>query len=229
MTNSKDKNINAIEEAKSFEAILNYQKDWIGKKIKLFAYCLLVICFILALAVAFLIFRSDKELVLIRVDNTTGYAEVLSRVTDEDLTADEALGKFFASRYVTLREQYIHGSVQEDYRLVQLYSSSAEQQKYLAFWSKEDAPDAKYEENYSVKIDILAISITSGTGDFKVANIRFKKNIIDLRNMKSSQEYHTARLVYDFTPYEKITNKNRLDNPLGFKVEDYEATKDLRV
>lgn len=228
MTSSKDHNINAIEEAKSFEAILNYQKDWIGKKTKLFAYCLLSLSIILALVVAFLVFRSDKELVLIRVDNTTGYTEVLSRVAEEDLIADEALGKFFASRYVTLREQYIHGVVQEDYRLVQLYSSSAEQQKYLEFWSKEDAPDARYEENFSVKIDILAISITSGMGDFKVATIRFRKNILDLRNLKNTEEYHTARLVYDFAPYEKITNKNRLDNPLGFKVEDYETTKDLR-
>lgn len=228
MPNSKDNNINHIEEAKSFEAILNYQKDWIGKKTKLFAYCLLAICIILALAVAFLVFKDDKELVVIRVNENTGYAEVLTRVVEEDLTADEALGKFFASRYVTLREQYIHGAVQEDYRLVQLYSASAEQQKYLAFWSKEDAPDAKYEENFSVKIDILAISITSGTGDFKVATIRFKKNILDLRNLKNKEEYHTARLVYDFTPYEKITDKNRLDNPLGFKVEDYETTQDLR-
>ncbi len=228
MTNLQDKNINHIEEAKSFEAILNYQKDWISKKTKLFAYCLLVICIILALAVAFLVFKDDKELVLIRVNNDTGYAEVLTRVAEEDLTADEALGKFFASRYLTLREQYIHSVVQEDYRLVQLYSGRSERDKYLEFWSKEDAPDAKYEENYSVKIDILSISITSGTGDFKVANIRFKKNIIDLRNMKTSEEYHTARLVYDFAPYEKITDKNRLDNPLGFKVEDYETTKDLK-
>lgn len=229
MTSSKDKNINAIEEAKSFEAILNYQKDWIGKKTKLFAYCLLVICIILAIAIAFLVFKDDKELVLIRVDNTTGYTEVLTRVAEQDLPADEALGKFFASRYATLREQYIHSVVQEDYRLVQLYSGSSERDKYIELWSKEDAPDAKYEENYSVKIDILSISITSGTGDFKVANIRYKKNLIDLRrNMKTSEEYYTARLVYDFMPYEKITDKNRLDNPLGFKVEDYEATKDLR-
>lgn len=228
MTNSKDHTIQAIEEAKSFEAILNYQKDWIGKKTKLFAYCLLVICIILAIAIAFLVFKDDKELVLIRVDNTTGYTEVLTRVAEQDLTADEALGKFFASRYLTLREQYIHGSVQEDYRLVQLYSSSSERDKYLEFWNKEDAPDAKYEENFSVKIDILAISITSGTGDFKIANIRFRKNILDLRNFKNTEEYFTARLVYDFMPYEEITDKNRLDNPLGFKVEDYEATKDLR-
>lgn len=228
MPKTKENNINAIEEAKSFEAILNYQKDWIGKKTKLFAYCLLSLSIILAIAVAFLVFKDDKELVLIRVDNTTGYAEVLTRAVEEDLTADEALGKFFASRYVTLREQYIHGSIKEDYRLVQLYSSPAEQQKYLAFWSREDSPDAKYDENFSVKIDILAISITSGTGDFKVATIRFKKNILDLRSMKTTEEHHTARLVYDFTPYEKITNKNRLDNPLGFKVEDYETTKDLK-
>lgn len=228
MTNLKDKNINAIEEAKSFEAILNYQKDWIGKNAKLVTFFLLAICIILAISVAFLVFKDDKELVLIRVDNTTGYAEVLTRVAEEDLTADEALGKFFASRYVSLREQYIHGSVQEDYRLVQLYSSSSERDKYLEFWNKEDAPDAKYEENFSVKIDILAISITSGTGDFKVANIRFRKNILDLRNLKNTEEYFTARLVFDFTPYEEITDKNRLDNPLGFKVEDYEATKDLR-
>lgn len=228
MPNSKDNNINHIEEAKSFEAILNYQKDWIGKRTKLFAYCFLILSLILASAVAFLVFKDDKELVVIRVNENTGYAEVLTRAVEEDLTADEALGKFFASRYVTLREQYIHGVVQEDYRLVQLYSSSAEQQKYLEFWSKEDAPDAKYEENFSVKIDILAISITSGTGDFKVATIRFKKNILDLRSMKNVQEYHTARLVYDFSPYEKITDKNRLDNPLGFKVEDYETTQDLR-
>lgn len=228
MSNSKDHTIQAIEEAKSFEAILNYQKDWIGKNAKLFTFFLLTICIILAIAVAFLVFKDNKELVLIRVDNTTGYAEVLSRVTDEDLTADEALGKFFASRYVSLREQYVYGSVQEDYRLVQLYSGKDEQQKYLAFWSREDAPDAKYEENFSVKIDIISISITRATDDFKEATIRFKKNILDLRSMKLSEEYHTARLIYDFTPEDKITDRNRLDNPLGFKVEDYQVTQDLR-
>lgn len=228
MPNSKDHTIQAIEDAKSFEAILNYQKDWIGKKSHIITCCILALVIILAIAVLLLIFKDDKELVLIRVNNDTGYAEVLTSVAEENLTEAEVLGKFFASRYVILREQYVYGSLQEDFRLVQLYSGKDEQQKYLAFWSKEDAPDAKYEENYSVKIDILSISITSGTDDFRVATIRFKKNILDLRSMKLSEEYHTARLVYDFTPEEKITDRNRLDNPLGFKVEDYEATKDLR-
>lgn len=97
----------------------------------------------------------------------------------------------------------ICGLLQEDYRLVQLYSGKEEQQKYLAFWQREDAPDAIYEQNYSVKIDIISISITSGTDNFKVATIRFKKNILDLRSMKSAEEYHSARLVYDFTPGER--------------------------
>ncbi len=216
-----------IEESKTFESILACQKDLLSVRAWRVTYCLIALCIILSLMILALLVKHDKEVVLIRVDNTTGYAEVMSKVSEEELTSDEALGKFFVSRYISLREQYIYGSLQEDYRLVQLYSDSSVQKDYVDFFDAAGSPDQVYGEDFAVKIEIVSINLSSGTLEQNIATVRFKKAITDLRNHKTKEEYYSARLVFDFSPEEAITDKKRLDNPLGFKVSSYQVTPEL--
>ena len=95
-----------LEQAKSFETILTLQKDLMAVRSWRICYILIGFCVILSLIILALVLAQEKELVLIRVDNRTGEAEVLSQLKETSLTQDEAIEKFFASRYLILREQY---------------------------------------------------------------------------------------------------------------------------
>lgn len=216
-----------IEEAKSFESILVLQKDLLANRAWIVSYVLLGLCIILSIIIFLLFWLQEKELVLIRVDNRTGAAELISSVTKSEISEDEAIGKYFASLYLTLREQYIYGSLQQDYQLVQIYSMPSVKKEYIALFDKEDAADRVLGEDFAVKIEIISISIGEATDPYKLASIRYKKKTTDLRNQKTKEEFLAAKIVYDFMLEEQVSSKIRLTNPLGFKVVNYQVTPEL--
>lgn len=216
-----------IEQAKSFEAILASQKDLLATKAWRICYLLVGICVFLSMIIAVLILTQEKEIVLIRVDNRTGEAEVLSKLSETNITEDEAIAKFFAAKYLTLREQYNYFSLQNDYEVVQLFSSEQTRNEYLDIFERSDSPDKALGEDFNIKVDIISINISSATDPHKLASIRFRKTISDLKNSKTKEKFYNARLVFVFEPERKVSEKFRLNNPLGFKVVSYQAGQEL--
>lgn len=112
-----------IQQAKSFESILSLQKDLLAARAWRICYFFAGLCILLSSIILMLVLTQEKEIALIRVDNRTGEAEVLSKLKETTITEDEAVAKFFASRYLVLREQYDYFSLQNDYETVQLFSN----------------------------------------------------------------------------------------------------------
>jgi len=169
----------------------------------------------------------EKEIVLIRVDNRTGEAEILTKLSEKEITKDEAIDKFFASRYLTLREQYDYFSLQNDYEIVQFFSSPAVKEEYLSIFDRNDSPDNVFGEDFNVKIEVISITIEPATEPYHLAAIRFKKRITDLKNNKTKEKFYNARVTFGFTPTEEVTERVRLHNPLGFKVMSYQVSPEL--
>ena len=215
------------EQAKSFETILTLQKDLLAARAWRIGYILAGFCLILSLIILTLVLTQKKEIVLIRVDNRTGEAEVLSQLKETSSTQDEAVEKFFTSRYLILREQYDYFSLQHDYETVQLFSSDVVRGNYLKTFDGQDAPHEVYGQNFNITVDIISIAISSATEPSRLASIRFRKKIFDIVNNKTREKFYTARIVFDFDPEKKVSEKFRLANPLGFKVVSYQTSPEF--
>jgi type IV secretion system protein VirB8 len=216
-----------IQQAKSFETILSLQKKFLAAQAWRICYVFASLSLFLSLIILALILTQEKEIVLIRVDNRTGEAEVLSKVSEEKLTQEEAVEKFFTSRYLMLREQYDYFSLQHDYETVQIFSSSKVRDEYLALFDRSDSPDKVLGEDFNIKVDIVSIAISPATQPYRLASIRFRKKIHDIKNNKTTEKFYTARIVFGFAPEKKIPEKLRLVNPLGFEVVSYQASQEL--
>jgi|AntAceMinimDraft_11_1070367.scaffolds.fasta_scaffold15506_3 type IV secretion system protein VirB8 len=216
-----------LDEGKSFETILTLQKDLLAARAWRMCYFFVGLCILLTVIILAMVFLQEKEVVLIRVDNRTGDAEILSKLSGTEITQDEAISKFFASRYLTLREQYDYFSLQNDYGLVQLFSSPTVKEEYTDIYNRSDSPDVLFGEDFNIKIDIVSITISAATEPYALASIRFKKRIKDVKNNKIKEEFHTARIVFGFSTEEEVSERVRLHNPLGFKVVSYQISPEL--
>ena len=216
-----------IEQAKSFETILTLQKDLLAQRAWRICYVFASLCVFLSIIILVLVLTQEKELVLIRVDNRTGEAEVISQLKESQTTQDEAVEKFFASKYLTLREQYDYFSLQNDYEIVQIFSSPEVRDEYLNIFEQKDSPDKVFGENFNIRIDVISISINDATQPHRLASIRFRKRVHDIRNKKTKEKYYVARIVFDFEPEKKMSEKLRLYNPLGFTVSSYQVSEEL--
>ena len=215
------------EQAKSFETILTLQKDLLAARAWRICYIFAGFCLILSIILLTFVLTQKKEIVLIRVDNRTGEAEVLSQLKETSSTQDEAVEKFFTSRYLILREQYDYFSLQHDYETVQLFSSDLVRSDYLKIFDGSDSPDKIYGQNFNIKVDIISITISPATEPSRLASIRFRKTIFDIVNNKTREKFYTARIVFDFDPEKKVAEKFRLVNPLGFRVLSYQTSPEL--
>ena len=146
------------------------------------------LCLCLSLIILVVFLTQEKEIILIRVDNRTGEAEVLSKLSQSSITQDEAIEKFFASRYLTLREQYDYFSLQNDYEVVQIFSSKQVRDEYLDLFDQTDSPDKELGEDFNIKVDIISIAISPATAPYKLASIRFKKRIQDIKKQQNERE-----------------------------------------
>ena len=216
-----------LQQAKSFETILTLQKDLLANRAWRICYVFIGLCIFLSIIILVLVLTQEKELVLIRVDNRTGEAEVLSQLRASHTNQDEAIAKFFASRYLILREQYDYFSLQNDYEIVQIFSSPEVRDEYLNIFEQKDSPDQVFGENFNIRIDVISISISDATQPHRLASIRFRKRVHDIRNKKTKEKYYVARIVFDFEPEKKISEKRRLNNPLGFQVVSYQVSEEL--
>lgn len=216
-----------LDEAKSFEAILTLQKDLLAARAWKICYFFVGLCIFLTVIIFTLVLLQEKEIVLIRVDNRTGEAEILSKLSETQITQDEAVDKFFASKYLIMREQYDYFSLQSDYEIVQLFSSHGVRDEYINIFERKDSPDQIFGEEFNIKVDIISITISPATEPYRLASIRFKKRITDIKNNKTKEKFYAARIVFGFEPEKEIPEKIRLNNPLGFKVVSYQASPEL--
>ena len=220
-------NESVVEQAKSFESILNLQKYLLAIRAWRICYFFAGLCILLSGIILMLVLTQEKEIALIRVDNRTGEAEILSQLKETSVTEDEAVEKFFTSRYLTLREQYDYFSLQNDYEIVQLFSSDEVRDEYLSIFERNDSPDKVFGENFNIKVDTISIAISPATEPYRLASIRFRKKILDIKNNKTKEKFYTARVVFDFETEKKMPEKLRLHNPLGFKVMSYQVSQEL--
>jgi type IV secretion system protein VirB8 len=177
------------------------------------AASLIAVCAVVA--VAGLTPLKTTEPFVVRVDSSTGIVDVISALKEDKTNYDEAVNKYFLSKYVMAREHWLFSTYKEDYQTVGLLSDSQEQKSYAVYMNPRNNPKSPlnvFGEAAEVKVQIKNISFINDG----VAMVRYIKTVE--RSGERERPTHwvaTVPFTYVSAP---MKEKDRLVNPLGFQV-----------
>jgi type IV secretion system protein VirB8 len=180
----------------------------------------LALCFGVALSIV----SAKQEVIpyIMTVDKQSGYMEMAHTLKDAPISTKEAMTDWYLGRYVTMRESYHNALVEERAWTVREMSEGTAEASHREIWDTATPknPSTYYGSKGKVEIEILAITALNN----KTASIRFRR-MEDFQGRKTEGIY-TAILVYRYVP-QKLKTKDRMRNPLGFKVSDYNVTEEF--
>jgi type IV secretion system protein VirB8 len=174
------------------------------------------------IAVAMLTPLKQVEPFVIRVDNSTGAVDAVTKLTDGKEKYSEAVSKYFAQWYVRYREGYARPLAEDYYHQVGLMSGSIEQRKFADSFNPKnpESPLTVYGDTARVKIGIKSTSFISPT----VALVRYTKAIE--RGADRPQVSHWAATITFRYSNSPMSAEDRSLNPLGFQVMEYRNDPD---
>lgn len=168
-------------------------------------------------AVAMLTPLKSVEPFVLRVDQTTGAVDIVTRLDQKTVHFDEVVDKYWIARYVNFREEYSAAMAYPDYLAVGLMSTRPVSDAYFELIRPENpkAPLNVYKNGGTVEVQIRSIAFFEN----KVAQVRFERiEKTTLDTVTSSHWIATLTYRYVSSP---MNEKDRLINPLGFQVVDY--------
>ncbi len=182
------------------------------------AICASILAAAAVFAVAGLTPLKTVQPFVVRVDNSTGIVDVVSGLTSEAGTYDEAVTKYFAARYVRAREAYVWSEAEENFRTVALLSTQAEQQRFAALYrgSNPESPQNIYGRTATARINIVSISLIN----LHVVSVRYIRTVTRGEDVRTTHWVATLTFSYVNAP---MSATDRLVNPLGFVVSEYRA------
>ncbi|EAI1303557.1 type IV secretion system protein [Campylobacter coli] len=217
---------NEFNTAIDYEASFRYLIEKSNKRAWLIAFISIFIAIISIIAVVLLTPLKTIEPYVIRVDNTTGMVDILTMLDEKEIKANEALDKYFISTYVKAREGYYYELLNQDYLLTQLMSSEKVANEYRVWYEGENARDQILKNSNEVNVQILSIVLGNSNG-IKTSTIRAKIITKNLNTRGLSESTKVITLSYDYI-LAKASEKNRILNPLGFKVTNYRIDEEIR-
>lgn len=222
----------AIENAALFEDVL-YKKEQRLKTACLSTGIVGALIGVLSLSALIMVLPLKETVTYIySVDNQTGRAEEMTKVTNSSLNDNEVLGRFFVDTYLKAREGYNYFRLQQDYDTVMLYSSEGVGKEYTEIFKTPQAPQIVYRKGeQTVKVDVLSkiISNSANVNDpDKLASVRYQRTVKDVLTGIIHEEYWVARITFRFVPENTLSGEERDNNPLGFVVTSYLTEKENR-
>ncbi|WP_019223607.1 virB8 family protein [Bartonella rattaustraliani] len=176
----------------------------------------------LAFAVIALTPLKTVEPFVIRVDNSTGIIDTVSALKDSPSDYEEAITRYFASQYVRAREGFQASEAQNNFRLVSLLSSPAEQNRFAGWYAGNNpqSPQNIY-QNMIATVTIKSISFLSKD----LIQVRYHKTVREL-NGKETISHWVSILNFSYINA-RISIEDRLINPLGFQVSEYRSDPEV--
>ncbi|EIV9356839.1 type IV secretion system protein [Escherichia coli] len=156
---------------------------------------------------------------IIRVDNSTGYTDVVPQINNAKESYQEVEAKYFLSQFVINYESYEWQTIQQMMDTVKVMSASKVFSQYNTAIRADSSPLNVLKDNYKMRVKIMSVTMLKPD----VAQVRFSKMILDSSG-KPAPEYRMtdwiATIAFDFN--KKIeTEEQRLINPLGFQALSY--------
>lgn len=214
---------NEFSKARSFEE----DREYLFKKSEKRAWAIAISAIILLLISWFilLIILPLKEVTpyVIQVNEKTGIPDVITVADPINISASDALDKYFVNKYIQDRESYTYQTIQQNYTLTQLYSDDRVKADYLAFMNTSNAPDRVIKKGtITVKVNSIILEDYNGTN---LATARIVKTFNNERN-ETILRHFVIKLAYEYEPRQKLQLSYRLENPLGFMVTSYQLIEE---
>ena len=191
------------------------------------------------LAVACLAMLPLKERVpfLVMADASSGTASIArldENFRNRAITASEAINRSNVAQFVTMREAYDLELINlHDWRVVHSMSAPEVGRAYSALHSKRNpaSPYNIYGSTASIRTRILSIGMIDGpTGEVNGATVRFQRSIYDKRTgALQPLDGKIATLAFGYDLGLRMEERDRLQNPLGFRVTAYRVENDYAM
>ena len=167
--------------------------------------------------------QHDVEWRLVRVDSSTGIIDEVQSLREAPKTLDDANIKSLLDRYVMQREGYTAAEAEYNFHAVSLMSTPDEQHRYAALVSGRNptSPQALIGKDGTAIVHIKSVAVlASGLGQ-----VRFSTKI-DKPGQEPKIAHWLATINYMVKPEARMSNADRLINPVGFIVSEYRIDPD---
>lgn len=192
----------------------------------------------LILAGGYLLFLPLKERVpyLVMADPYTGTASVArlsGNFHERDVTMEEAINKSNVAQFVLARESYDSGLIgQRNWRTTLSMAGPAVAPAYIGLHSEHnpERPFRLYGTGRSVRARILSIVLIGGGEGRRPsgATVRFQRSLYDKSNGRIEPiDARIATLEFTYNADLRLSDEDRLLNPLGFRVTNYRVDLDF--
>ena len=160
---------------------------------------------------------------VIRVDNNTGLTDTVSVMKQRQDSYDEIVDKYFLKQYVQYRESYDWETIQTTFDATKLMSNPAVAAEYEKFYATDNAPHKVLKNNLKVLVKVQSVAFLGN-----LAQVRFIKQSVPVGNAldkKSPPLKMIATIAWEYQGG-KMSEQDRLINPLGFKVKSYRVDRE---
>ncbi|ESQ92561.1 virB8 family protein [Asticcacaulis benevestitus] len=162
------------------------------------------------------------------VDKATGNAELITAVGDgKTVEYQDLLDKHWAKSYVTAHETYMYRLLQADYDTTLGLSANDVGQAYARQFEGPDALDKKLGANSEVRVKVLSITLAKDATGTK-AVVRFQKTLSHNESgVTEPPQFYVATLAYEYKPSQHGSEKDLIENPLGYRVTSYRVDSEI--
>ncbi|MDH5834564.1 virB8 family protein [Luteimonas kalidii] len=199
------------------------------------AACALAMSLILAGGYFYFLPLKEKVPYLVMADPYTGTATVARLVgnfQDPTITTQEAINKSNVAQFVMARESYDTGLIgQQNWRqtLTMAGPHVAPAFRALHAASNPNRPYNQYGTSRAVRVRILSISLVPAAEGQppRGATVRFQRSLYSKQTGNSQvMDGKIATLQFAYDPELRFDERDRLLNPLGFRVSEYRVDND---
>lgn len=173
-----------------------------------------------------LLMRTEPEPVVLRVDNSTGDATMLRSVRDASDHYDEVVNKFWLGQYIRMCEGYDWYLIGEEVEGCKLMSSDAIAKEHETKVRAPTAPLEVLKDRGKIVAKVTSIVLLSD----ETAQVRFtteKVGTSGSNDDSSPVQKWIGTVAYQFEPSLRMTDQQRLVNPLGFKAYGYRVDPEV--
>ena len=226
----------AVSKAVNYEISIADLAKRSEKRAWIVAGCSMVVSIILAGGYFFVLPLKEKVPFLVMADPFSGTATVARLQGDfanNSITTSEALNRSNVTHFVTARESYDVALMQLDYwKTVYTMATPEVASGYTALHSRNnpESPYATFGSTKAIRVKILSIVFDSdGKGKTpRGATVRFQRSLYDKTNGSSRfMDNKIATLTFKYDPNLKMSESDRVANPLGFRVTGYRVDSDF--
>ncbi len=166
------------------------------------------------------------------VDRVTGEATIQQRLSVETIPAMEALDKHNLATFVRAREGYNWMFLQRDFDQVARMAVPGVFNDYNRLFDGDAALQKKLGASEDWRIQVVGVRLApSGrSGNQGEATVTYDKVVhLNERKLPDVTTRHVASIVYQYQPKVLATERDRLENPLGFVVTAYRSDPEINT